>query len=57
MKIHQEGRESETKSIEQVLADLPVTDEQADEAKGGNKGEIYSFNFGVENPGSFAGNR
>jgi hypothetical protein len=52
-------KEEETKSIEENLADLPLADEQADEAKGGHKGEmeIHSFSFGVENPTSFAGHR
>jgi hypothetical protein len=57
MKVQEKVKENRFK--EENLNDLPLADEQADEAKGGHKGEIevHSFSFGAENPGSFAGNR
>ena len=41
MKVEEEVKKEETNPIEESLSDLSVTDDQADEAKGGTKLKLY----------------
>jgi len=55
MKAQEKIRNDEINLQADTLTDLPVTDEQADEAKGGDGGrageiEVLSWSFGSSNP-------
>jgi hypothetical protein len=43
MKVEEEVKKEETNTIEESLSDLSMTDDQADEAKGGLKASLKLF--------------